>query len=143
MSADGTRVMEHLATACPLSLRDLCDAMQSHFGLPAFEFDAENETEWGSAVREGIEYNVSRPYEPGTLQQWDDSVPAGCNFGITLALSNGCPPHQDAQWSLNTLTPDIGQRLADLVQSPVCHHRTWLGVGQNVARHRVFRPTAE
>ena len=61
------RFMEHLALDCSLSLREFCHAIQQQFELPAFAFDFENETEWGLVAHAGIEYNVSRPYERGTL----------------------------------------------------------------------------
>src|SRR5262245_26623931 len=103
MEFDRIRLMEHLAVDCPLSLQEFCDAMQRRFGLPAFEFDSENETEWGLVEHEGIEYNVSRPYERGTLEEWDGSG----TFGVTLMLS------QDCRLSL-----------ADVVGRRVYHHRT-------------------
>jgi len=56
-----TRLIEHLAVDCPLSLLEFCDAMRRQFRLPAFQFDFENDTEWELVEYEGIEYNVSRP----------------------------------------------------------------------------------
>ena len=90
--------MEHLAVDCPLSLQEFCSAMQQRLNLSKFEFDFENETEWGLVESEGIEYNVSRPYERGTLQEWDETVPAGCNFGISLEVSEECPLEQNIEW---------------------------------------------
>jgi hypothetical protein len=142
MKHDRTRLMELLAVDCPLTLEAFCDAMRGRFGLPDFEFDSENETEWGLVERDGIEYNVSRPYERGTLQKWDDSVPAGCNFGVTLIVSKDCPPYQDVEWSSAELVPNIGQGLADLLGQRVYHHRSWVGVGDNVMQRRVFHPRA-
>ncbi len=137
------RVMEHLAIDCPLSLRDFCDAMQQRFELPDFEFDAENETEWGLVEHEGIEYNVSRPFEVGTLQSWDQSVPEGCNVGVSLLVSQECPPTQDVEWGSATLVPHVAEGLADLFGSTVYHHRSWLGVGENVIRTKVFYPKSK
>jgi hypothetical protein len=142
MEFDRIRLMEHLAVDCPLSLQEFCDAMRRRFGLPAFEFDFENETEWGLVEHEGIEYNVSRPYERGTLEEWDGSVPVGCNFGVTLMVSQDCPPGHDAEWSSAELVPHIGQGLADLLGRRVYHHRTWVGAGENVVRKRIFHPRA-
>ena len=142
MEFDRIRLMEHLAIDCPLSLQEFCDAVQRRFGLPAFEFDFENETEWGLVEHEGIEYNVSRPYERGTLEEWDGSVPVGCNFGVRLMVSQDCPPNRDAEWSSAELVPHIGQGLADLLGRRVYHHRTWVGAGENVVRKRVFHPRA-
>jgi hypothetical protein len=132
--------MEHLAMECPLSLEEFCEAMRQRFSLPDFGYDSEDETEWGSVVHEGIEFNVSRPYEPGTLEEWDGSVPVGCNIGITLAVFQDCPPGQDAEWNSQALVSQVGQGLADLLGRRVYHHRTWLAAGENVTRKRVFHP---
>jgi hypothetical protein len=140
MEFNRVRFMELLAIDCPLSLQKFCDAMQREFGLPDFTFDFENETEWGLVEHEGVEYNVSRPYERGTLEEWDGSVPAGCNLGITLMVSQDCPPGQDAEWSSAELVPLIAQGLADLLGRRVYHHRSWLGTGENLTRKRVFHP---
>ncbi len=74
---DGAGGSEHLAFHSNLELEPLCAAIQKALDLPAFQLDAENETAWGFARREGVEYNVSMPYEDGTLQAWDESVPPG------------------------------------------------------------------
>jgi hypothetical protein len=137
------RFMEHLATDSPLSLREFCAGMQRQLGLPDFAFDAENETEWGLVVREGVEYNVSRPYERGTLEEWDGSVPVGCNFGVTLKVSHECPANQDTAWSLTNLVPPIAQGLADFLGRRVYHHRTWVKVGESRIRKQVFSPKAK
>ncbi len=134
MEFDRIRHMELLAIDCPLSLREFCDAMQRRLGLPTFEFDFENETEWGLIEHAGIEYNVSRPYERGTLAKWDGLVPVGCNFGVTLMVSQDRPPRHNAEWSFVELVPDVGQRLADTFGMPVYHHRTWMGVGKSMVR---------
>ena len=134
------RLMEHLAVDCPLSLEEFCKAMRQRFGLPDFKYDFENETEWGLVEHEGIEYNVSRPYERGTLEEWDGSVPVGCNVGVTLMVSQECPPSQDAEWSSAELVTHIGQGLADLLGGRVYHHRSWIQGGKNMTRKRVFHP---
>jgi hypothetical protein len=140
MEFNRIRLLEHLAVDCPLSLLQFCDEMQRRFGLPDFEFNFENETEWGQVEHNSIEFNVSRPYERGTLEEWDGSVPVGCNFGITLMLAQDSPPGHDAEWSSAELVPRIGQGLADLLGRRVYHHRTWVGAGANLVRKRVFHP---
>jgi hypothetical protein len=142
MDISESRFMEHLATDSSLSLREFCARMQRQFGLPDFEFDAENETEWGLVVRESVEYNVSRPYQRGTLQAWDGSVPVGCNFGVTLRVSDQCPASHDAAWSLSNLVAPVAQGLADVLEQSVHHHRTWVKDGASIARKQVFRPKA-
>lgn len=147
MLFDRTRFMEHLALDCPHWLRHFCDAARERFGLPAFAYDCENETQWGWVEYEGIEYNVSRPYDRDTLEGWDGSVPFGCNFGVTLSVSWDCPADWDAVWSTTLLVPRVGQGLADLFGRPVYHHRTTFADGDNKIRHlfkrRVFRTTLE
>src|SRR5262245_48017294 len=131
MEPERTRFMEHLAASCPLSLREFCDAVKRRLELPEFEFDSENETEWGLVEQDGIEYNVSRPYKRGTLEEWDSTVPKGCNFGVTLVVTDDGPPDRTPDWSARELVPRVGQALADLLGVEVTHHRTWLGIGRN------------
>ena len=66
----------------------------------------------------------------------------GCNFGVTLMVSQDCPPNRDAEWSSVELVPRIGQELADLLGQRVYYHRTWLGVGESLVRKRAFHPSA-
>lgn len=138
MNFDRIRVIEHLSVDCLLSLEEFCLGMQRQFGLSDFEYD--NENEWGWVVEAGIEYNVSRPYERGTLEQWDNSVPAGCNVAISLTAFKDCSPGQDPDWDSAELVERVGQGIADLLQKRVYHHRTWLRAGENISRDRVFQP---
>lgn len=140
MEFDRIRLMEHLAIDCRLSLEEFCDAMQRRFDLPDFEYDSENETTWVLVNHGGIEYNVSRPFKRGMLEEWDGSVPLGCNVGVTLTAFKDCPPGQDADWSSAELVERVGQGLAELLQRRVYHHRTWLAAGKNVTHKRVFHP---
>jgi hypothetical protein len=137
---DRTRRAEHLAFWSPLSLLELCTAVQKGLCLPNFEYDRENETEWGTAVSGGIEYNISRPYEEGTLQRWDSSVPSDCNIGVFLSVSRAPTEPRDADQSATEIVLLVGQVLADLFGQPIYHHRTWLGPGKNVNRTNIFRP---
>ena len=134
--------MEHLAVDCSLSLREFCEKMRRLFRLPEFEFDFEDKTEWGWVVHEGVEYNVSRPYKRGILEELDSSVPVGCNIGISLMVSQERPQSQGAGWSSADLVPQVGQGLANLLGRRVYHHRTWVRVGENVIRNGVFIPEA-
>jgi hypothetical protein len=140
LALDRIRLAEHFALWSPLSLEDICNAVQQRFGLPDFEYDSENETEWGRSLHDGLEFNVSCPYEDGTLQTWDDSVPPGCNVGFALSVSADRSEPSDAERSCTQLVPSIGQALADLLGQPIHHHRTWLGPGNDVTRARVFCP---
>lgn len=141
LAPDKTRLAEHFAFWCSLSLTDLCTAVRDRFSLPEFELGSENETEWAVVLHDGLEYDISCPYEDGTLQTWDDSVPPGCNIGFTLSVSTDAIEPRDAEQSSIALVPRIGQALADLFTQPIYHHRTWLGPGGNITRARVFQPS--
>lgn len=135
-----TSVMEHLAFTSDLDLQGFCKRFQRALNLPEFEFDGENETEWGLVEVGGVEYNVSRPYERGTLQAWDKSVPSGCNFGVSLILYEDDPDSYNHEWAFDNLVVPVAQKIADEFRIRVYYHRTWLGAGQNVERDMVFRP---
>ncbi|MCO6043149.1 hypothetical protein NG895_04465 [Aeoliella sp. ICT_H6.2] len=140
MHVNRIRVMEHLAVDCCFSLTEVCEGLQQLLSLPDFAYDCENETEWSSVVDRGIEYNVSRPYKRGTLEEWDDSVPAGCSVAVTLTAFKDCPPGQDPEWDSTELVERVGQGLANLLEQTVYHHRTWLRPGENITREQVFQP---
>jgi hypothetical protein len=133
------KLTEHLSLRSEFSLREFCVRFRAILNLPPLSFDCENETEWGLVVRDGVEYNVSRPYEEGTLEEWDDTVPLGCNFGIGLSLLRG-HPHLTHERAEENLVAPVGQALATEFATEVHLHRTWLGVGNNVRRHRTFHP---
>ena len=137
-----TAMIELLAAKSPLTLRDFCERVREILDLPEFHFDSENETEWGHVEVDNIEYNVSRPYEEGTLQEWDDTVPAGCNFGISLILYREHSHANDHEWAVGHLVAPVAQQLADAFNIPVRYHRTWCGPGNNVPRTQDFHPKA-
>jgi hypothetical protein len=83
--------VEHLAFHSELDLRRLCARIRDTLDLPDLEFDSENATEWGLCDHAGVQYNVSIPYEDGTLQQWDDTVPGWCSVGMTLLVDRSHP----------------------------------------------------
>jgi len=126
---------EHLAFHSELALRSLCAKIRAVLELPPFEFGAENATEWGSSTRDGVEYNVSMPYEDGTLQDWDASVPSGCNVGMTLLVSREHPRAADREWIIGTLVREVGLRLAAGLGREIVHHRT-----SQVMERETFRP---
>lgn len=116
--------MEHLALHSNLPLKDFCDRLAELFDMPDFEFDHENETEWGESKKEDMTFNVNRPYEKGTLSKWDDTVPEKCNYGISITK-----PRFDQNEILK-----IGQSIADKFHVTVFYHRTWVKPGQNIKR---------
>jgi len=131
--------MEHLAVKSPLTLQEFTDLFRQVLNLPALEFDSENESEWGAVELSGTEYNISKPYEEGTLQEWDGTTPYGCNFGITLSTSKEHPNAANMEES-NPVVASVAQRLSNGLDIPVFYHRTWLGPGQNITRNKTFFP---
>ncbi len=136
------RVIERLAVDCPLSPAQLCEGLQRQLNLPEFH-NGHSEEDWRSAVEAGITYEVSRPSKrAGSLDAWDRSVPVGCNVAITIAASKYEPPGQDPDWDSTEVVERVGQGMADLLQQPVYHHRSWLGPDKIVMRDRVFQPSS-
>ncbi|MCT4613436.1 MAG: hypothetical protein N4A49_01015 [Marinifilaceae bacterium] len=122
--------MEHLALYSELSLIDFCNRISVLFELPEFVFDCENETEWGESEKDYLHINVSRPYETGTLKEWDDTVPDGCNFGISITKSE----------IKRAEIKEIGKLVANEFNTIVYYHRTWLKPGQNIKREVIIEP---
>jgi hypothetical protein len=142
MKDEEIRFIENLCTTSTLSLEEFCDKLSKELALPDFEYDAENETEWGWVEIDHIEINVSRPYESGKLQDWDESAPPDCNFGISLVVANNAPTAWNSMWSLEELVPKFAQRIANVIDKSVYHHRTWLAPGDNIRRVGVYSPVS-
>lgn len=134
MNVDRISLMEHLAFASPLNLKECCHQIRDEFHLPEFSFDSENATEWGLVTLDHIQYNISRPFNAGTLQSWDSSTPEGCNFGLTYIIFNEHPMAGNHEWALNAIV----RRLSRRIETTIHYHRTWFGVGDNVSRNEVF-----
>ena len=129
--------MEHMAIKSPLSLNAFCDVARRALGLPEFEYDAENETEWCISIKEGVMYNISRPYKAETLCSWDPTVPEGCNFGLILIFPKAFTAPSEASAAL---VEHVGRTLASAFGTAVYYHRTWLGVDNNLPRNTTFLP---
>jgi hypothetical protein len=110
---------EHLAVRTDRSLREICSRLEAALRTSPFEFDHENETEWGIAKYGALEINVSRPFEKGTLKKWDDSVPEGFDVGVSICV----PPNADAP-SIDGMD-EIARTIASALSAEVVHHRTW------------------
>jgi len=134
------RIAEHFALHSARTLAELCSALRNGLQLPTFVYGSENETKWGTLLHDGLEYNVSRPYDAGTLQQWDPSVLPDCNVGLTLSIASSRAHPKDAAQSSAEFVPLVGQTLADVLGVQVHHHRTWLGPGNSIASARRFNP---
>ena len=118
-------MVEHLAFSSSLLLRECCERVREALGLPDFHFDSENETEWGLVEVDNIEYNVSRPFEEGTLYEWDETVPPGCNFGVSLIVYREHPRAGNHDWAIEALVKPFIERVAPVINVPIHHHRTW------------------
>src|SRR5262245_21797893 len=130
--------LEHLAFHSDRDLEPLCEQIRAALDLPPFEFGSENETEWGLVVVDGVEYNVSMPYEDGTLQKWDDTVPDWCDAGMSLFVAKDHPRAGDPAWVVTALVRAVGERLAAALDRPIVYHRTSLPMGHDGFRPHVF-----
>ncbi len=140
MRDEEIRFMESLCVRSALSLHDFCYKLSKGLDLPNFEYDAENESEWGWVEIDNIEINVSLPYELGKLQEWDESTPEDCKFGILLIVSDSASLAWNLTWSLEEFVPEFAQSIANVIGSDVYHHRTWLAPGENIQRNRIYSP---
>ena len=135
-----TALIENLALKSPLTFDEFSNRFCKILDLSGLHFDCENETEWGLIEVDNIEFNISKPYEEGTLQNWDKTVPIGCNFGISLILYREHPKANDHGWAVEHLVLPVAQKLADGFNVPVYFHRTWSGPGKSVLRVQTFYP---
>jgi hypothetical protein len=134
---DEVILIEHMAAKSTLSLEHFCLAVQNTLSLPDFEYEIGKETEWGISFKDGVEYNVSFAYDVATLRNWDSTVPEGFNFTLALIFRKTTIVPLSASVEL---VLKIGQLLAVALGVPVAHHRTWVGVGNNVPRNCLFLP---
>ena len=86
MNIDTISKIEHFSTFLNISLKEFCENFSRVLTLPEMTFSRENETECAEVSFKGINYNVSKPYEIGTLNKWDEIVPKEHNFGIILSI---------------------------------------------------------
>jgi len=123
--------LEHITLRSDFDLPAFGEKFEKALSLPSMVHDYENETEWLNIEYDGISYNISRPYEEGTLQEWDDTTPEGCNFGIVLSIHKDHPHVLNNVWIDNMVANICGQ-LAKTFNTTVYHHRTFtFGVGKS------------
>ena len=121
--------MEHLSLKHNSSLLSFCESLSKQLNNSTFKFDRENETEWAITNHLGLSINVSRPFEEGILQEWDDTVPADCNFGITISSNNTITKPQ---------LDHIGNLISNTFNTKVFHHRTHISPSNNKKRENVY-----
>jgi hypothetical protein len=139
MPPNETKFIEHLAFRAELSLEALCEIARTALDLPPFCYDGENQTEWGIAVKNEVEYNISRPYKEGTLQEWDRSVPEGCNFGMILIVSPTSPLTPE---TVSSFVVSVGQTLSNILNTTVWYHCHGPVTGKKTPPLAVFVPAA-
>ena len=122
------RIFEHLALNSDLCLKDFFDKLCQEVEIYDIEYDFENETEWYKAYDiDNIEINVSRPYKVETLHEWDETVPVGCNFGISLLSNKGTFEYNEMKYNenyvINYLIPKYKNVIKKASNSDVYYHR--------------------
>ena len=138
MDTDVIRRLERICLKSDLDLTGFGEKFQNVLTIPEMEYAHENETEWLEIDLDGINYNISRPYEEGTLQEWDDTTPEGCNFGIVLSIHKDHPSVLDNTWVEN-MVATICKQLATTFNTTVYHHRSFIfGVNKNERKMVVF-----
>ena len=124
MDMKSTKRFEHICLRSNLDLKSFGEQFQKVLAIPKMEYDFENETEWLTVDVNGFNYNISRPYEEGTLQQWDDTTPNDCNFGIVFSIHKDHPYVLDNIW-VDNMVADMCQQLARTFNTTVYHHRSF------------------
>jgi hypothetical protein len=140
MDIEVTKRLEHICLKSDLDLQTFGEKFVTALSLPTMRYDFENETEWLTLDFGDLNYNISRPYEEGTLQEWDETTPHGCNFGIVLSIHKDHPSVLDNAWVDKTVAGICGQ-LASTFNTTVYHHRTFtFGVDKSERKNIVFNP---
>lgn len=122
-----------------MDLRSFGEKFREVFSLPPMTYDYENDAEWLEADKNGVTYNISKPYEKGTLQEWDSSLPEGCNIGISLSFYT-TRAMADNNPAIDNHVRDVCTKLASAFNTTVYNHRTWLEPDINQNKLIVFVP---
>ena len=132
--------LEHITLESKLNLIAFGEKFQKVLTLPVMKHDYENETEWIEIDHDEINYNVSRPYEKGTLQEWDDTTPEGCNFGIVLSIHKYHSNVLDNVW-VDAMVANVCKKLAVTFNTSVYHHRSFT-FGKDISEKKniIFNP---
>lgn len=142
MDIKATKRLEHICLKSDLDLQTFGEKFVIELSLPKMEYDHENETEWLTVDVNGLNYNISKPYKEGTLQEWDETTPDGCNFGIVLSIHKDHPSVLDNSW-VNKTVANICERLAKTFNTTVYHHRTFtFGVDKSERKNIIFNPSS-
>ncbi len=125
---DYRMIFEHITFKSELSLKDFMDILCKEIPLFNVKYEYENETEWYTACDvDNIEVNISRPYEENTLNEWDNSVPEGYNFGISLINSKRdfvyCELKYNENYVLAVLIPKYIKIIQKITNHEAKYHR--------------------
>ena len=134
MDIDTISKIEHFSAFIDLNLKEVCDNFRLVLELPEMTFNSEKETEWAEVNFEGINYNISKPYEIGTLNKWDDQVPKEHNFGIVLTINKTNINFNKAELE------KMGYLLSNSLNANLLHYRTWFSSGFNTEKVQIFTP---
>ncbi|QVY66172.1 hypothetical protein [Polaribacter sp. Q13] len=134
MDIDNISKIEHFSTFVDLSLKEFCEQLSSVLSLPQMTFITEDERASAELSFNGIDYNVSRPFKIGTLNEWDDSVPKDHNFGLVLSIDK---TNTDFNY---TKLEEIGNLLSTNFNTDLLHYRTWFSTGFSTEKVHIFTP---
>ena len=132
MNIDTIAKIEHFSAFVDLSLQDFCEQFRQVLKLPQMTFDNENETEWAEVNFNGINYNVSKPFEIGTLNNWDDLVPENHNFGIVLSINKSNTEFKKPELE------EMASLLSNHFNVDILYYRTWFSTGFNTEKAQIF-----
>ena len=134
MDIDNISKIEHFSAFVDLSLKEFCDQFSLVLSLPEMTFITEGETESAEVNFNGIDYNISKPYKIGTLNEWDDNVAKEHNFGIVLSIDKANTDFN------NTKLEAIANVIATNFNTDLLHYRTWFSNGFSTEKVHIFTP---
>ena len=140
MDTDDIKRLERVCLKSDLNLPGFGEKFQNVLAVPKMEYDNESEAEWLEIDVDGFNYNISRPYKVGTLQEWDDTTPEGCNFGIDISIHKDHPSVLDNTW-VEDRVATVCKQLATAFNTTVYHHRSFIfGINKSERKRVVFNP---
>ena len=121
------RFEDHYYLHSPLELDAFCDRLRAAWSLPAFDYDSENENEWGYAEDAEVFVHVSHAYEPDTYHEWKPAkCPPGCDYWIELKVKARAPRTRDVEWHAREWLPAWEALLLELGGGRVYRDGRWL-----------------
>jgi hypothetical protein len=141
MKAEEIQIIEQFSLKSRMDLHDVCSRVQESFGLKPFEFDFENESEWGiTGLTDFIELDISRRYWPGKFLEWCALKLRGSTYALSLAVSRQHPVTAGLEWSTQNLVLPFAQKIADLFNTRVRHLLTRLATGETLVQNTIYAP---